>query len=104
MAAAADILNWLTQTELPHTVVPVAAICALLGAAVLWPFTRQMGLWTLPVSFAVLFVGAYAANLLTNRFELPFNRFVERPLLMSVFGMMVIAIPLLFVLQRRPNE
>jgi len=104
VGAVSDILYWFNHVDLPYTVVPVAVICSILGALVLYPFTRLMGLWTVVLNFIVLFVGAYMANVLMASIYLPLNRHFERPLVISLAGMMVMSVPLLFLLQRRANE
>lgn len=102
--AVADILNWLNNAQLPHTVVPVAAACAGCGAIVLSRFTRWLGPLTLLFNGVALFVGAYGANLLLSGVYMPLNRFIERPLLVSFIGMTVMSIPLLMISQRRSNQ
>ncbi len=99
-----DILNWLNATQLPHTVLPVALVCAVCGSVVLSRFTRWLGPWTLLINGAALFAGAYAANVLLSSIYLPLNRFFERPLLISFLGMTVVSIPMLLLSQRRSNE
>lgn len=103
-SVVADILNWFNNSQLPHTVLPVALVSAVCGALVLSRFTRWLGPWTLFINGGALFVGAYAANLLLSGVSMPLNRFFERPLLVSFIGMTVVSIPLLMLSQRRSNE
>jgi hypothetical protein len=78
----------------------VAAICAGLGALVLSRHTFQLGTLTYPINFLVLFAGAVMANLLMSDVRLPFGLSSERPVVVSIAGMIVVSLIALLVLPR----
>ena len=95
-----DIFSWWNGAALPPTAVPVALVCAMCGAAVLALFTRWIGLATLLINAVVLFIGAYAANVLSADLNLPLERYYVRPIMMSFLGMSISSLVVLALLSR----
>lgn len=90
-----DVLTWWENLSLSPTVLPVSLVCALCGAFILSLFTRWKGFSPFVFNTAALFVGAYFANVLAVGFTLSLERLYARPIVVSFFGMTVIAVLLL---------
>ncbi|MCX7348511.1 MAG: hypothetical protein NTZ54_02980 [Alphaproteobacteria bacterium] len=99
-----DLFDLWATARLPATLVPVALVCAVLGAVILTLFTKRMGLGILLISTAVLFIGAVLANLLTSGIHIPLDRYYVRPMVISCMGMAVSSVLMLLLLARSHNE
>ena len=97
-------LDWWNGPSLAPSAVPVAMFCALCGAMVLSLFTRGFGFGIIIFNTAILFVGAYLANVLTARLDLPLDYYFMRPVVISFAGMLVTSILVLAVLPRGGYE
>ena len=67
---------------------PLSTVFAGLGALVLGKFTGAIGGLTLPLNYSVLFIGAYLSNMLLHGLDLPIDRAVQQPMLISMIGML----------------
>jgi hypothetical protein len=94
------VTGLLRDLGLAPDVLLVAAVCAGLGALILSRHTFQMGNLTYPINFLVLFAGAVMANLLLIDMRLPFGLSSERPVVISIAGMIVVSLVTLLVLPR----
>jgi hypothetical protein len=99
-----DFSLWWNEIELPSTTVPVALVCAVVGAAVLSMYTRWLGPATIVINGLVLFAGAYLANVVGIGLNLPFERFYAAPILLSFAGMSVIGLLMLLVLAKNRDQ
>jgi hypothetical protein len=96
--------DWWNGPSLAPSAMPVALFCAVCGAMVLSLFTRGFGLGIVVFNTAILFIGAYLANVLTRGFDIPLDYYFTRPVVMSFGGMLVTALLVLAVLARSGIE
>ncbi len=80
--------SW-TGESLPPEALPLPYISSALGALVLTKFTGSFGSLTIPLNCSVLFLGAMISTWLLQGIELPMDRAVHQPLLVSMIGMLV---------------
>lgn len=103
-----DILNsiasWIpaggAQPVASDGTLPINYICSVLGGLILSKFTGNVGVFTIPLNVAALFIGATLASTYLQRFDLPFDRTLEQPLIGAVIGMSVAAIVMMIWLKR----
>ncbi|MBI2718703.1 MAG: hypothetical protein HY245_09495 [Rhizobiales bacterium] len=86
------------QDALP-TVLPFSYVCSGLGALILAKFTGSIGSLTVPVHFSALLIGALSANWLFRGLHLPIDQQLQQPMLVSLLGMLVAAIIMLWWLK-----
>ena len=90
----------LVDIGLPTDVIVIAAICAGCGTFFLSRHTFYLGWLSYPVNFCVLLAGALAANILLSEVRLPFGYSIERPLIISLGGMLVVSLVALLLMPR----
>jgi hypothetical protein len=95
---------WWDTVDLPSTTVPMALVCAVVGAFVLSMYTRWLGPATAVINGLALFAGAYLANVVGIGLNLPFERFYVAPILLSFAGMSVTALLVLLVFARNRDR
>lgn len=84
----------------PFEVVVLSGVCALVGGIILSRFTTYFGLATYLVNIVTLFAGGVLANVLVKPFYSPLDNSLQRPLLIALMGMMVVAILTMVVMAR----
>ncbi len=90
----------LIDIGLPPDVLVIAMISAGFGTVFLTRHTFFLGVLSYPINFCVLFVGAIAANFLLKDVHLPFGYSIERPMIISLGGMLVASLILLLLMPR----
>ena len=94
------VTGFLAKIGLPDDALVIALICAGLGTIILSRHTYQLGFFSYPLNFCVLFAGAVAANLLLQDVRLPLGFSIERPLIISIGGMIFASLITLLLLPR----
>jgi hypothetical protein len=95
------VLNLLVlEFGLRPEVVILGMLCAIIGAIFLSRYTRPLGVLTYPLNCLALLGGAMAANWLMKGVQVPLQMSLEGPLLISLGGMAVAALIMLFALPR----
>jgi hypothetical protein len=89
-----------SDTGLPPVVMVIAMICAGLGTIFLTRHTFYLGVLSYAINFCVLLAGAIAANLLLKEVRLPIGYSIERPLIISVGGMLFASLLALLLMPR----
>jgi hypothetical protein len=87
---------WIPQSE----VVVLAAVCAAAASIILSRFTLNIGTITYIINFCSLFAGALTANVVVRQFYAPLDDSMQRPLIISLFGMLIVALATLAFLGR----
>ncbi len=85
--------------SLSPDILPLTGLFALVGGLILSKFTGSIGNLTLPINCSALFIGAMTSNWLMQNFKLPLESSVEAPLAVSMIGMTLAALAMLFWLQ-----
>lgn len=85
--------------SLSPDLLPLTGLFALVGGLILTKFTGSIGNLTLPINVSALFIGAMTSNWLMQNFELPLGSAVEAPLAMSMIGMTLSSLAMLWWLQ-----
>jgi hypothetical protein len=99
--APAFAVTWLlAEIGLTPDVLVIAVICAGLGAIILSLFTYPIGVLAYPLNFCILFAGAVAANLMLTEVRLPLGLSIERPIILSIGGMIIVSLIALIVMPR----
>ena len=93
------VSRWL-DIGLPADVMVIALICAGFGTIFLSRHTFQLGVLSYPINFCVLFAGAIAAKLLLRDVRLPLGYSIERPLIISIGGMLFASLIVLLLMPR----
>jgi hypothetical protein len=83
---------------------PIAAICALLGAAMLSRYLHVQGLLGFVLSFILLLSGALLSNLVGEGMISSYAADLKKPILLSLAGMTVTALITLTVAAGSHNE
>ena len=99
-APAFAVTRFLAEIGLAPDVLVIAVICAGLGAIVLSLYTYPIGILGYPLNFCILFAGAVAANLLLTEVRLPLGFTIERPIIFSIGGMIIVSLIALIVMPR----
>jgi hypothetical protein len=94
------VTGLLADIGLNPSVLVIALICAGLGTFILSRHTYQLGFFTYPLNFCVLFAGAVAANLLLQDVRLPVTSTMERVLIISIGGMVVVSLVTMILMPR----
>jgi hypothetical protein len=94
------VTGLLADIGLDPGVLVIALICAGLGTLILSRHTYQLGFFTYPLNFCVLFAGAVAANLLLQNVRLPVNSMTERVLIISIGGMVVASLMIILLMPK----
>ena len=98
--AVPAIGGFLPDLGLERQTIIVAMICAGLGTIILSRYTFQLGILTYPVNFCVLAGCAVMANMLLSEVRLPIGLSFERPVIISLGGMVVGSLLVLLLLPR----
>ncbi len=85
--------------SLSPDILPLTGLFALVGGLILSKFTGSIGNLTMPLNVSVLFIGAMVANWLLQNFKLPLESSIEGPLAVSMIGMTLSALTMLWWLQ-----
>lgn len=85
--------------SLSPDILPLTGLFALVGGLILSKFTGSIGNLTLPINTSALFIGAMIANWLLQNFKLPLESSIEGPLAVSMIGMTLSALSMLWWLQ-----
>lgn len=85
--------------SLSPDILPLTGLFALVGGLILSRFTGSLGNLTLPINISALFIGAMIANWLLQNFKLPLESSIEGPLAVSMIGMTLSALTMLWWLQ-----
>lgn len=83
-----------------HGGLPLSTVCSVGGAMILSKFTGSLGMITVPVNAAALYVGASIFSMFTDRFDLPLERGLEQPLLTTIVGMIMAGLLMLVWMKR----
>lgn len=78
----------------------IALICALIGAYMLSQKTSDAGPFNFPVNLAAMFLGAALANWMGSSIELPLEPVVIYPTVMSLTGMSLVALSIIWIARR----
>lgn len=85
--------------SLSPDLLPLTALFALFGGLILTRFTGSFGNLTLPMNISALFIGAMSSNWLLKNVDLPLSSTVEAPMLVSMIGMTLASMAMLWWLQ-----
>ncbi len=91
-------LLWLNDIEIPEETIGIIA-CVVPGAFFLTFYTRMSGITGYVINAILLFGGAYAANVLMSGLILRID-YLQRVLLTSLGGMVVVSLAMLFLFPR----
>ena len=78
----------------------IALICALMGAYMLSQKTSDAGPFNFPVNLVAMFLGAALANWMGGGVELPLEPIVIYPTIMSLTGMSIVALSIIWIARR----
>ena len=78
----------------------ICTICAGLGTFILTRHTVQLGVMSYVINFLALFAGAIGANVLLAGVRLPLGFSIERPLIISIGGMLFASLIMILVMPR----
>jgi hypothetical protein len=78
----------------------IALICALGGAYLLSQKTGDSGPFNFPVNLVALFLGAVLTNWFAGGIELPLEHRVVSPTIMSLTGMCLVALSIIWITKR----
>ena len=98
------VAGFLGDMGLKHDVLVIAMICAGLGTLILSRHTYEIGILTYPLNFCMLFAGAVAANLLLKDVRLPLGFSIERPVIISIGGMVIASLIALLLMPRNSQN
>jgi hypothetical protein len=85
--------------SLSPDLLPLTGLFALIGGVILTRFTGSFGNLTLPMNVSALFIGAMSSNWMLKNVELPVSSTVEAPMLVSMLGMTIASLLMLWWLQ-----
>lgn len=85
--------------SVPEQALPWSSVFSGVGAVILGKFTGSLGSLTLPLNYSALFIGAIMSNWLLKGLDLPIDRAVQQPMLVTMIGMLVGAVAMIFWLQ-----
>lgn len=85
--------------SLSPDLLPLTALFALLGGIILTKFTGSFGNLTLPINMSALFIGAMGSNWVLKNLKLPVESTIEAPLMVSMIGMTIASLMMLWWLQ-----
>jgi len=86
-------------SSIPQEALPWSAMFSAVGAVILGRYTGSMGNLTLPLNFSALFLGAVTSNWLLKGLDLPIDRVVQQPLLVTMIGMLFGALLMVWWMQ-----
>ena len=85
--------------SLSPDILPLTGLFALVGGLILTKFTGSIGNLTLPINCSALFIGAMTTNWLFQNIKLPLDSVVEAPMAVSMIGMTIASLCMLWWLQ-----
>ena len=85
--------------SLSPDLLPLTALFAILGGVILTRFTGSFGNLTLPMNMSALFIGAMSSNWILKSFKFPVSSTIEAPMLVSMIGMTIASLVMLWWLQ-----
>ena len=84
-----DLFSWNPAIgSVTEQQMPLALVFAVFGAVVLGKFTGSIGNITFLLNFSAMFIGSYFSNSLLHGLDLPIDRAIEQPMLISMIGML----------------
>ena len=83
---------------------PLSSVFSGFGALILGKFTGDMGGMTLPVNFSALFIGASISGWLLHGIDLPIDRTIQQPMLVSMIGMVLAAAAMMWWMQNERQK
>ncbi len=83
----ADMINSLTHISISDDALAVCLVFSGVGAAILAKFTGKIGEITIPLGFAVLFIGSFLANWLLGGINIPVMVRQQELLVYTILGM-----------------
>jgi|GEM_PF-1597627 len=86
--------------KLPAEALPIPYICAILGGLILSRFTGSLGNATLPFNISAMFIGSMASNWLFQDVQLPLDPGIQRPLFVTLLGMVVVSFAMMLFVQK----
>ena len=78
----------------------ISVICASLGTLFLTAHTLQLGILSYVINFLALLAGAIGANILLAGVRLPLGFSIERPLIISIGGMVFASLIMILLMPR----
>ena len=87
-------------SKLPVEALPIPYICSIIGGLILSRFTGSLGNLTVPVNISALFIGAMVSTWLFQGVPLPFDPGLQRPLVITLAGMLVVAFAMMCWVQK----
>ena len=85
--------------SLSPDLLPLTGLFALVGGLILTKFTGSFGNLTLPMNISALFIGAMSSNWMLKNIDLPVSSAVEAPMLVSMIGMTLASLLMLWWMQ-----
>lgn len=85
--------------SLSPDLMPLTAMFAVIGGLILTKFTGSFGNLTLPVNCSALFIGAMGSNWMMKNVDLPIELTIEAPMMVSMIGMTLASLMMLWWLQ-----
>jgi hypothetical protein len=83
----ADMINSLTRISIANDALVICLLFSGIGAAILAKFTGKIGEITIPVGFAVLFIGSFLANWALGGINIPVMVRQQELLVFTILGM-----------------
>jgi hypothetical protein len=94
------VARFMLDLGLPPDVLVISLISAGFGTIFLTRHTFYLGVLSYPINFCVLLAGALAANYLLREVHLPFGYSIERPMIISMGGMLFVSLVVLLIMPR----
>jgi len=85
--------------SLSPDLMPLTALFAVIGGVILTKFTGSFGNLTLPMNVSALFIGAMTSNAFLKDIKLPVESTIEAPLMISMIGMTIASLTMIWWLQ-----
>lgn len=95
-----SITSLVDTGPMPPEAVSISSLFSGVGALILGKFTGSIGGLTMPINYSALFLGAMASNWLLHGIDLPIDKSLQQPMLVTMIGMVFAA----FVMMRWLNN
>lgn len=86
--------------EMTSEDLPLAVVCCMLGALILTRFTGSLGSITVPVNYSALFIGVTFSHWALGGLDMPVDRLVAQPVIVSLVGMTIASLFMMSFLKR----
>lgn len=97
-------LDWLPSfgrvVEIPEGTLSISAIFSGAGAVILGKFTSNLGMLTLPLNYAGLFMGALMANYALAGIRIPVAGDLQTPIILALTGMCFAGVAMMALMKR----